>query len=42
VGGRSVNGWASGRQIYFAMKFSKPFLSSEIVADNNRLHASVR
>jgi predicted alpha-1,2-mannosidase len=42
VGGRSVNGWAAGRQIYFAMKFSKPFLSSEIVSENNRLHASVR
>ena len=25
VGGRTVNGWARGRQIYFAMKFSKPF-----------------
>jgi putative alpha-1,2-mannosidase len=33
VGGRSVNGWAAGRQIYFAMKFSKPFLSSEIVSE---------
>ncbi len=41
VGGRSVNGWAAGRQIYFAMKFSKPFLSSEIVSENNRLDASI-
>ncbi|HWC95290.1 MAG TPA: GH92 family glycosyl hydrolase [Candidatus Sulfopaludibacter sp.] len=31
VGGRTVNGWARGRQIYFAMKFSKPFQSQEVV-----------
>jgi predicted alpha-1,2-mannosidase len=42
VGGRSVNGWAPGRQIYFAMQFSKPFLSSQIVSQGKRLDASVR
>jgi predicted alpha-1,2-mannosidase len=31
AGGRTVYQWAKGRQIYFAMKFSKPFLSSEMV-----------
>src|SRR5947207_8547901 len=30
VGARSTNGWAEGRQIYFAMKFSKPFVAFEI------------
>ncbi len=33
VGGRTVYQWAKGRQIFFAMKFSKPFLSSELVND---------
>lgn len=27
VGGRSVDAWARGREIYFAMQFSKPFRS---------------
>ncbi len=42
VGGRSVKGWAPGREIYFAMKFSKPFRSSEIVSDDKRLNAEIR
>jgi predicted alpha-1,2-mannosidase len=42
AGGRSVKGWAPGREIYFAMKFSKPFASSEIVFEEKRLDASVR
>ncbi|HLV85858.1 MAG TPA: GH92 family glycosyl hydrolase [Candidatus Sulfotelmatobacter sp.] len=42
VGGRSVKGWAPGRQIYFAMKFSKPFESAEIISDNQPLAADVR
>ena len=42
VGGRSVKGWAPGREIYFAMKFSKPFMSSEIVSEEKRLDPSVR
>ena len=36
VGGRTVNGWARGRQIFFAMKFSKPFQSSEVVGDGKK------
>jgi predicted alpha-1,2-mannosidase len=42
VGGRSVKGWAPGREIYFAMKFSKPFVSSEIVQGEKVLDTSVR
>lgn len=42
VGGRSLNGWAPGREIYFAMKFSKPFESSEIVSDDKRLDSNIR
>ena len=30
VGGRTVNGWGRGRKIYFVMRFSKPFASSEM------------
>ena len=42
TGGRSVKGWAPGREIYFAMQFSKPFVSSEIVSEEKRLDSSVR
>src|SRR5690348_10557239 len=42
VGGRSLKGWAPGREIYFAMHFSKPFKSAEIVTDDKRLDSSVR
>ena len=42
VGGRSVQGWAPGREIYFAMQFSKPFASAEIISDNKPLAAGVR
>jgi len=31
-----VKGWAPGREIYFAMQFSKPFVSSEIVSEEKR------
>ncbi len=41
VGGRSLKGWAPGREIYFAMQFSKPFASAEIVSDNKPLDPSV-
>jgi predicted alpha-1,2-mannosidase len=34
VGGRSTAGWAEGRQIYFAMRFSKPFRDFEIFCDD--------
>jgi predicted alpha-1,2-mannosidase len=33
VGGRCTDIWAKGRQIYFSMKFSKPFESADIYAD---------
>jgi predicted alpha-1,2-mannosidase len=42
VGGRSLKGWAPGREIYFSMQFSKPFASAEIVSDGNPLDATVR
>jgi predicted alpha-1,2-mannosidase len=34
TGGRRVNIWGKGRHIYFAMKFSKPFLSAELYSDD--------
>ena len=34
LGGRSTAGWADGRQIYFAMKFSKPFRDFEIYSED--------
>jgi predicted alpha-1,2-mannosidase len=33
VGGRTVNSWAHGRKIFFAMQFSKPFEKLQLVAD---------
>ncbi len=42
VGGRSVKGWAPGREIYFAMQFSKPFQSFQIVSDEKRLGPDIR
>jgi predicted alpha-1,2-mannosidase len=42
LGGRSMKGWAPGREIYFAMQFSKPFVSSEIVSEEKRLDSGVR
>ena len=36
VGGRTVNGWARGRQIFFVMKFSRPFDSSEIAGEGKK------
>ena len=33
VGGRCTDIWAKGRQIYFSMKFSKPFDSADIYCD---------
>src|SRR5271165_652631 len=42
TGGRRVEEWAPGRYIYFAMKFSKPFASTEIVSDTKSLGANVR
>jgi len=42
IGGRSMKGWAPDREIYFAMQFSKPFSSFEIVSDDKRLDSSIR
>ena len=39
VGGRSTKIWAMGREVYFAMKFSKPFTSLEIIAEDKPLDA---
>ncbi len=33
VGGKSTNRWAAGREIFFAMKFSRPFDRIELIAD---------
>jgi predicted alpha-1,2-mannosidase len=42
VGGRSVAGWANGRQIYFAMKFSKPFHDLQIYSDDKSVGPQAR
>jgi predicted alpha-1,2-mannosidase len=42
TGRRRVKEWAPGRHIYFAMKFSKPFTSAEIVADSKPLGPDVQ
>ena len=42
IGGRSMKGWAPGRELYFAMQFSKPFKSVELVSDDKRLDSSIR
>ena len=41
TGGRRVEEWAPGRYIYFAMKFSKPFASAEIISDMKSLGSTV-
>jgi putative alpha-1,2-mannosidase len=42
VGARSTKGWAPGREIYFVMKFSKPFTSFELFSEDQKLDGSVR
>ncbi len=42
MGGRCMKGWAPGREIYFAMQFSKPFTSSEIVSEEKHSDETVR
>src|SRR6185437_10944531 len=37
VGGNSTNRWAKGREIYFAMKFSRPFDRLEILPEGQPL-----
>ena len=36
VGGRSTARWANGREIYFAMKFSRPFDNLEVLVDGKK------
>ena len=42
VGGRSVKGWAAGREIYFAMQFSKPFREFQIISEEKPLDSQTR
>ena len=42
VGGRCTDIWAKGRQIYFSMKFSKPFERVEIYSDGKLVEGGVR
>ena len=40
VGGRSTDVWGLGRQIYFSMKFSKPFASIDVYSDGKQVSSS--
>jgi predicted alpha-1,2-mannosidase len=40
TGGRTVNSWAPGRQIYFAMEFSVPFSRAQIYSDRRPIDGS--
>lgn len=40
VGGRSTAGWANGREIYFAMKFSRPFAGVD-KASGSKIKAAI-
>lgn len=42
LGGRKMHGWADGRELYFAMKFSKPATKIEILSDGNKLDGSTK
>jgi predicted alpha-1,2-mannosidase len=42
TGGRRVKEWAAGRYIYFAMQFSKPFHSAQLVSGESLLDPSLR
>ena len=42
VGGRSVKSWASGREIYFAMQFSRPFRKFQIISGEKPLDSGTR
>ena len=42
TGGRRVGNWANGRHIYFALKFSKPFASPQLVSDGALLDGAMR
>jgi predicted alpha-1,2-mannosidase len=40
VGRRKTNGWAKGRELYFAMRFSKPFTKVEFISDGQTKNAT--
>ncbi|HWC15453.1 MAG TPA: GH92 family glycosyl hydrolase [Terriglobales bacterium] len=40
LGGRSTDGWAKGRELYFAMRFSKPFSEVEFVSEGQKTRAT--
>ena len=42
VGGRRVGEWADGRHVYFAMRFSRPFTSSQFFSAGEKLDSSAR
>jgi len=42
VGGRSVKGWAPGREIYFAMQFSKPFREFQVISAEKPVDSEAR
>ena len=42
VGGRRTSIWARGRYIFFALKFSKPFLAAELVSGGQPVGAGAR
>jgi predicted alpha-1,2-mannosidase len=42
LGGRTVNSWAQGRKIFFAMQFSKPFEKLQLVSDGETQSDSTR
>ncbi len=42
VGSRRVSEWAQGRQIHFAMKFSRPFARAELYSNDRPLEADAR
>lgn len=42
TGWRTMNKWAKGRHIYFAMRFSKPFGGAELYSDNQRVGGDAR
>lgn len=41
VGGRRYAAWANGRYIFFAMRFSRPFTKTQIIADDKMLDPSI-
>ncbi|HEY0759275.1 MAG TPA: GH92 family glycosyl hydrolase [Acidisarcina sp.] len=42
TGGRRYDAWASGRYIYFAMQFSKPFAAATVYEDGKHLPEAIR